>query len=178
MIIKSTSIKDRTGVRRVVEYVFKEHKQHSLLYSRFLPRNASIDTIVDCIESNESKRIRRRKDSVILFHDLVSFHAGDSDKLQDEKVLRRIARKYAKSRAGQSIAVVVAHRDQAHIHLHCLLSGAQFDNGRSARISQAEFQKCKLEMERFQEQEWGLEKSRVDHRKKKSLYDLNQRCNQ
>lgn len=164
MIIKSRSIQYQYGIRKAVEYLFKEEKEHSILHTRFLPRNADIETIIDRFERNEDKRIRRRKDSVILSHDFISFHKRDSHKLEDDAFLKKVAKKYSKMRE-QSITVCVLHRERDHIHLHVMASGCRLD-GKSSRISKAEFQKKKLELERFQERELHLVHSRVIHEKK------------
>ncbi len=166
MIIKSKSIKDRNhGIRRTVEYLFREDKHATLLHTRFLPYDVNIDIIVSIMEKVESGRIRRRKDSVVLFHDIISFHKNDSHKLESDEVLRKIARKYSLLR-DQSITLCVLHREQEHIHIHVLATGCGLD-GRSARVSKQEFQKKKLELERFQQLELRLVHSRVNHEKKR-----------
>jgi hypothetical protein len=179
MIIKSKSIQSRYGIRKAVEYLFKEEKEYTILHTRFLLRNANIERITEAFEKNEDKRIRRRKDSVVLFHDFISFHKNDSHKLEDDVFLKKVAKKYAKMRE-QSITVCVLHRERDHIHLHVMASGCRLD-GKSARISKAEFQKKKLELERFQERELHLVHSRVVHEKKSvdsSLNKLDKRSNE
>ena len=165
MIIKSKSIKDQKGIKRTIQYVFREDKSASLLYSRFLPLEVELEDIITRMEQNESKRIRRRKDSTILLHDIISFHKWDSHKLQENDFLRKIARKYSLLRE-QSITLCVLHREQDHIHIHVIASGCRLD-GRSARVSKAQFQQKKVELEQFQQRELRLVHSRVNHEKKR-----------
>lgn len=165
MIIKSKSIQSRKGTRRTIEYLFKEQKEHTLLHTRFLPRSFDIDRIVERFEMNESRRLKRRKDSVILFHDFISFHKEDSHKLVHDDVLKEIAKRYSLMRK-ESLTLCVLHRERDHIHIHVLASGCRID-GRSARISKADFMKKKLELERFQLRELRLVHSRVNHEKKR-----------
>lgn len=166
MIIKSKSIKNRGGIRRTLEYVFKEDKNHTLLLTRFLAGAKDIDSMVKRFENNEHKRLRRRKDSVILFHDFISFHHSDSHKLNDDAMLKQIAKKYALMRE-QSLTLVVLHREKDHIHIHIVASGCRLD-GRSARVSRVVFASVKKDLERFQERELRLVHSRVNHEKKRS----------
>lgn len=165
MIIKSKSIQSRDAIRRTIEYLFKEQKDHTLLHTRFLPRSLDIDGLVKRFQLNESRRLKRRKDSVILFHDFISFHKNDSHKLEHDDILKEIAKRYSLMREG-SLTLCVLHRERDHIHIHILASGCRID-GRSARISKADFQKKKLELELYQLRELRLVHSRVNHQKKR-----------
>lgn len=167
MIIKSKSVNYKGCIKRTVNYLFREDKSASLLHTRFLPRDIDIDDVIQRFEHNERKRIRKRIDSTILFHDIISFHAKDAHKLQNDEMLRKIARKYSLMR-DSSITLCVLHREQAHIHIHVLASGCRLD-GRSARVSKADFKKKKLELERFQQRELRLVHSRVKHEKTQEL---------
>ncbi len=164
MIIKSKSIKDREqGIRRTIEYLFREDKSATLIHSRFIPRQAGIETMIKIFEKVEDNRTYRRKDSAILFHDVISFHSKDSHKLQGDLFLSKIARKYSQMR-DQSVTLCILHREQNHVHIH-VIAGCRFD-GRSARVTKAIFKEKKIELEKLQH-ELRLVHSRVNHEKKR-----------
>lgn len=166
MVIKSTSIKDIKGIRRTVEYCLSEQKNAELIYSRYLPRNADINRMVQELEANEKLRLRRRKDSVILFHDIVSFHHLDSDKIQDEQ-LRELALRYADMRKDAMNITVLHKEDSAHTHLHIISSGVEYGIGKATRISKAKFNEQKQLLQDYEDREMKLEHSHIDHSKKK-----------
>ena len=165
MIIKSTSIKDIKGIRRTVEYVFREDKDAKLIYTKYLPRKIDMGGMITSLQENEFLRLRRRKDSVILFHDFISFHSGDTESLEIEN-LKEIAKLYGDMRAG-SINITVLHREAEHTHLHIISSGVEYGTGKSSRVSRATFNERKQLLELYQDRKLNLTFSRVDHRKKK-----------
>jgi hypothetical protein len=123
-----------------------------------------IETMIKIFEKIENNRLYRRKDSAILFHDIISFNSKDSHKLQDDSFLKKVARKYTNMR-DQSVTLCILHREQAHVHIH-VITGCRLD-GRSARVTKTEFKDKKIELERLQQREQRLVHSRVNHEKKR-----------
>lgn len=171
MIIKSRGHKYIGSIRKLVYYILdhKKTNQEAFFLSRFITGEKTAESAIAQLEANERKRIiKRRKNSVVTYHDIISFEARDSKKL-NEVMLKKMVRQYAKLRGGKSIVVSALHFDQQHIHLHILLSACQID-GTSARLSREEFKNCKLEMEAWQNKHLKLEYSKINHdAKKKSV---------
>ena len=115
---------------------------------------------------NEKFRKRKRKDSVIITHEIISFHKDDSKNITIEK-LHDIAEEYIKKRNPKGIYVAVPHFDKEHFHIHICASGVDYHNGKSLRMSKQGFQKLKKDIQNYQLNKYPeLSKSLVQHGKK------------
>jgi hypothetical protein len=190
MIIKSKSIKSKKALENTIRYILtkESQKQVGFIMNRYLKGDRNFDkqmrlaekdllkqekilekriqNMVKQFESNESKRKIQRSNANRAYHEIVSFHKSDTDKLP-KKVLLKIARKYAKERSPNSMVISTMHSDKDHLHIHNVISALEFATGTPVRLSKTEFKEVKKRMEKFQEKELGLEFSKVDHSKKK-----------
>lgn len=129
-------------------------------------KGRKIDRLVPQFLENEKFRKRRRKDSVILTHEIISFHKEDSDNITIEK-LEEIAREYIKQRNNKGLYVAVPHFDKEHYHIHICASGVEYRYGNSLRMTKAGFQKLKKDIQNFQIERFPeISKSLVAHDKK------------
>lgn len=191
MIIKSKSIKSKKALENTIRYILTKESQKELgfIMNRYIKGDRKFDitmkeaqsdlikqekvlekriqNMVKQLESNESKRKIQRSNANIAYHEIISFHKSDTDKLP-KKVLLKIARKYAKERAPNSMVVATMHSDKDHLHIHNVISALEFATGNPVRLSRKEFKDVKIKMEQYQEQELGLIHSKVDHSKKKA----------
>jgi len=167
MIIKSKSYKSTKAFETVTAYVLREiEHEKSFVLTRFIKgNNKSVEYIKNQLAANESYRLHKRKNSVKLYMDILSFHKDDAHKLGNDK-LKKIARKYISLRANCAIALATVHRDKSHVHLHILLSGVEYRTGNSIRVTRDEFKKVKQEIEAYQAKEYPeLFKSAINHDK-------------
>lgn len=131
-------------------------------------RARSIKGFLREFNENESYRIVHRKDSVQVFHTIVSFSNKDKELIND-KLLKDIANKFIEERGSNILHVGSKHEDKEHIHMHICSSGTQL-NGRSARISNQKFKSIKLSLDRYQRENYPfLVNSRPEHGKSKRL---------
>jgi hypothetical protein len=115
---------------------------------------------------NEKFRKRRRKDSVMLTHEIISFHKDDSENISIEK-LEEIAREYINQRNSKGLYVAVPHFDKEHYHIHICASGVEYRYGNSLRMTKAGFQKLKKDIQNFQIERFPeISKSLVAHDRK------------
>jgi hypothetical protein len=190
MIIKSKSIKSKKALENTIRYILtkESQKQVGFIMNRYVKGDRNFDkqmrladkdllkqekilekriqNMVKQFESNESKRKIQRSNANRAYHEIVSFHKSDTDKLP-KKVLLKIARKYAKERSPNSMVISTMHSDKDHLHIHNIISALEFATGTPVRLSKTEFKEVKKRMEKFQEKELGLEFSKVYHSKKK-----------
>ncbi len=130
-------------------------------------RGKNIEKWVSQFKENEKFRKRKRKDSVILTHEIISFHKGDSENITIEK-LGEIAREYIHKRNTKGIYLAVPHFDKKHYHIHICASGVEYRIGKSLRMSKAGFQKLKKDIQNYQVERYPeLSKSLVAHDKKR-----------
>lgn len=130
-------------------------------------KGKKIEKWVTQFKENEKFRKRKRKDSVILTHEIISFHKDDSENITVEK-LKEIAREYINKRNIKGIYVAVPHFDKEHYHIHICASGVEYRVGKSLRMSKAGFQKLKKDIQNYQVERYPeLSKSLVEHDKKR-----------
>ena len=169
MIIKSKSYKNTRSFTTLLGYIFRENeKDQSFMLTKFVKgKNLSVEELHSQFLSNEGLRINRRKNNVVLYMDILSFHPEDAQRLNNEK-LYQITSKYLSLRAPRSIAVATVHRNEKdHTHIHVCFSGIEYKTGKSIRISKEDFkQKVKLPMEKFQQDVFPeLSLSKIRHEK-------------
>jgi hypothetical protein len=184
MILKSLSRKsDSTGqlVEYVMRYVFKEqeipsnvHQEITQQHSKFIIRHnlrarTSLKSFVREFQENESFRLVKRKDSVRLFHNIISFSNKDKEHITDE-LLKDIANKFIEERGPTNLFLGTKHEEGVdHIHLHIIVSGTQL-NGRSSRVSKQKFHSIKLALDKYQREKYPqLIHSLPEHGKSKRM---------
>jgi len=146
-----------------------DKKDKSFLITHNL-KGRKIDKLVAQFIKNESFRKRKRKDSVIITHEIISFHKDDSENINIEK-LEEIAREYINKRNINGLYVAVPHFDKEHYHIHICASGVDYRLGKSLRMSKGGFQKLKKDIQNFQIEKFPeLSKSLVAHDKKTKSY--------
>ncbi|WP_299676305.1 relaxase/mobilization nuclease domain-containing protein [uncultured Dokdonia sp.] len=169
MIIKSKSYKHIGACKTLVSYLLREsERDEGFVLTRFIKgKNPSQEQIVHAFEENEKYRLTKRKNSVRVYMEILSFHKDNAKDLTNEK-LQKIARKYISLRSNLSIAFATVHRNEKdHVHLHILLSGTEYKTGKSVRISRDDFKnKVKVPAEQYVRRYFPeLEKSAIDHNK-------------
>ena len=189
MIIKSKSVKSKKALENTLRYILskEDNTDLSFVMNKYIKGDRKyekqmqeephferrsvivekrIQNTMKQFEINESKRKIQRKNANRAYHEIISFHKEDTKHLP-KKVLLKIARKYAKERSPNSMVVSTLHSDRDHLHIHNVISALEFATGKPVRLSRKEFKEVKIRMEQYQEQELGLEFSKVDHSKKK-----------
>jgi hypothetical protein len=182
VIIKSLSRKSSNSgalIQYILRYALQPEKNE-----KFIKANAGIDRskltlrhnirarslkgIVREFEKNESFRLIKRRDSVRLYHTVLSLSNKDR-KLVNENILHDLAQKYVSLRGLNNLYVAAPHFDKGHAHIHIVHSGTALD-GRSSRISKQQFHSLKLNLDRYQQEKYPfLVNSLPDHHKRRRL---------
>jgi hypothetical protein len=170
MIVKIKSFK-KPDFQKLLEYMLSnenrlyDKRDKSFLLTHNL-KGRMIEKWVAQFKENEKFRERKRKDSVILTHEIISFHKDDSKNITVEK-LKEIAREYINTRNPKGIYVAVPHFDKEHYHIHICASGVEYRLGKSLRMTKSGFQKLKKDIQNYQIEHYPeLSKSLVAHDKK------------
>ena len=78
-----------------------------------------------------------------------------------------MARAYIQKRNINGMFVAVPHFDKEHYHIHICASGLEYRTGKSLRMTKANFQKLKKDIQEYQKEQYPeLSKSIVKHEKK------------
>lgn len=169
MIIKSLSRKANPAqlIRYALRYSLKENetqarKEHAKVLLRHNIRSKDVAELIAEFKENEKYRIYRRKNSVVLFHTVISF-APDDTRYINIGMLKDISRKFIELRAPNCLNLAVAHLEKQHKHIHIITSGVQV-NGRSSRVSKQAFARTLDELEAYQQETYPeLEYSKNSH---------------
>lgn len=169
MIVKIKSHK-RHSFEKVLEYMlnnedrlFNEQGKSFLLTHNLKGR--SIEKWVKQFKENETFRKIRRKDSVYLTHEILSWHREDARHLTLEK-LEDMTREYMCLRNPRGIFVAVPHYDKSHLHVHLCASGIEYRTGKSLRLTKTQLSTLKRGIQRYEMEKYPeLAKSPVSHGK-------------
>ncbi len=170
MILKSLSRRSNSGGQLfsyLLRYSLKEKSlknkdQATIIYTHNLRSRSPQGWIKEYLV-NESYRIYHRKNSVMLFHNIISFSPLSKEHLND-KILKDIAKKFVELRGPNNLYLAVAHKEKAHTHLHLVVSGTSL-SGKSSRVSKQKFQHIKIELDKHQEKYPQLVHSLIQHQK-------------
>ncbi len=159
MIIKSLSRKSNPAqlIKYALRYSLKENdkqaqKEYSAILLKHNLRSKNIEGYINEFKENETYRIYRRKDSIVLFHTILSFAPEDKKRIT-KSILKGISQKFVELRGIDCLNLAVAHLEKDHKHIHVLTSGVKV-NGRSSRVSKQAFNHILNELEKYQQEKY------------------------
>jgi len=154
MILKSLSVRSKSGVKKLLTYLFKDEQkllgenQRPILIRHNIRAKTKIENWIKEFDENEKFRLRKTKANIYAYHFIISFSNKDREHI-NETMLRSIANHFIKLRAEDSLLIGAAHFSD-NVHLHFLMSPIKYRTGESNRLSKAEFQKLKNSLQAFQ----------------------------
>lgn len=164
MIIKSKS-RRRATWRQLLNYMDDGTDERSLVLTHNV-RGGSVEAWIGEFLEAEEARLTRRTDSVVLYHEVMSFHDEDTHAITQEK-LEDLTLQYVNLRAEKGLVVAMSHHDRDHVHVHFCISGVEHSTGKSMRMSQSQFTAVKRSMQAYQQQRYPeIAKSIADHGRK------------
>ena len=170
MIVKIKSFKS-ASFGKLLKYILNKKERlfdkdvKSFVISYHLKGNTIAEWEKQFLQ-NETLRLRKRKDSVRLTHEILSWHKDDAKHLT-LPVLEEMAREYIKQRNPKGMVIATPHFDKDHVHIHLCVSGVEYKTGKSLRLSKAALGKLKNGIQKYQVEKYPmLAKSVVEHGKK------------
>ena len=161
MIIKSKSRSRRTW-RQLLNYMEQGTDERSIVITHNVRGNTAAEWEQEFREAEEG-RLNRRKDNVVLYHELMSFHDDDSSAITPER-LDDLTLQYINLRADRGLVVAMSHHDRDHVHVHLCISGVEHSTGKSLRMSQSQFTAVKRSVQAYQQKRYPeITKSIADH---------------
>lgn len=137
-------------------------------YSFAITHNLKGDRVDDWVkqyQENEEYRKCKRTDSVLLTHEIISFHKDDAKNISLAK-LEDIARQYVRERNIKGMYVAVPHFDKEHYHIHICASGIEYMTGKSMRLAKKDLGVLKQKIQGYQLERYPeLSRSIVNHGK-------------
>src|ERR1043166_10270551 len=153
MIVKIKSHK-RASFGKLLHYMLDskerlfDREKKSFLVQHNLKGNSIVEWEKQYKE-NEMLRLRRRTDSVILTHEILSWHRDDSKNISLAK-LEEMTREYIRMRNPNAMVIATPHFDRKHYHVHLCVSGIEYQTGKSLRLSKIELRQLKNDFQQFQ----------------------------
>lgn len=153
-----------TLVRYVLQYAGNEVKTRgTIVYTQNL-RSDSVDGYIREFIENEAFRRTRRKDSISLYHEIISFNSIEKRHIFTQGVIEDLAHEYMRLRGDKAVILAYPHFDQSHIHLHFCVSALQYRTGISAGLSKQKLQELKLAFQHYHKEHYPeLTKSEPQH---------------
>ena len=147
MIIKSMS-RGKPSFSQLVAYMEKSGKDSEYsIYNHF--HHAKAEGITKTFENN-SKFLKKRKNGVYLYHEIISLTRPRHLNHQELKTkLREIALKYVAERAKNNLVYGVIHDEgKEHIHYHLMISSNEKGSEQKTRLSKQKFNAIKKTLEK------------------------------
>lgn len=158
MIVKTLRIKTK-DFARLVHYI-EDDKGRNQDNSPFdkdfrVFHNISkpdINGAIAALKANDKYR-KVRKNSVVLYHEVLSFNPRDSKHIT-QPMVEDLAHKYIAIRAEHGVCFAKPHVHDKHLHIHFLFSGVELENRKTLRMDNKKFREVKLDIERHQQQKY------------------------
>lgn len=161
MIIKGTRIHQANCFAQKIDYIMSDKGRAYGIETFELFRNVRTegrDGAVDAFEKNdryrqENAKRKKVRNSVVCYHDIISFHHRDKPNLTDTK-LQDLTEKYIELRCPNAVVYSKAHIHNKNIHVHLLISGSEYKSQVLTRLSDAKFKKVRKEIEQYQKEQY------------------------
>ena len=152
---------ERDGFGSLLGYFAKPDSGTAVLHN-LRTHSEDLSAILAEFQCN-TRYLPKRRNGVVLYHEVLSFHAKDKSHLQPE-VLHDLAKTWLQFRAPNALAFAKAHYDQDHVHIHLVISANNLRSAKKLRLSRAQFAQAKLQMELYQREKYPeLAHSQIDH---------------
>jgi hypothetical protein len=147
MIIKSMSRKE-PSFGQLAAYMSDEKSDRAFdLHHNLFARDPG--TIAQEFETN-AQRLGRRRGGNYLYHEILSIDTRACGQSRDvREQLRLLALEFVQKRCPRNIVYGALHRDHAeHLHYHLMISANERGDAKRLRLTKAEFDVAKREIER------------------------------
>jgi hypothetical protein len=153
MIVKSYSRKS-ASFRAVLRYVTRHGRAAGACLLLNLPGcdPGDMNAVSRAFQENACS-LPPRRGGVVLYHEYLSFHPGDTPVLTPA-IIRDLTVRYLTLRAPGFPAWGAIHLDRPHPHIHLLIAANRPGRSRKLRLSRGEFAAVKRELEAYQRERY------------------------
>ncbi len=151
MMIKSMSRKT-VSFGQLLDYFGAPEKTGAALLHNFQIHQDDPAAIRHELNTN-AHLLAPRKNGNVLYHEILSFGAGDSSALTPA-VLEDLTRRYFDLRAPYALAYAKAHYDTDCPHVHLLISANNVGASKRLRLSKQRFRQIQRELEQYQKKRY------------------------
>lgn len=192
MIIKEKSIKSYIVLEKTLRYILSKNADNeNFIFRKFIQGDRAFEKQLELVKNdtevyslvienrlqemkkkfiaNDLQRLHKRAGEAKFYHCIISFSKMDS--LTNEQLLS-VVKQYSKLRFPNSIVVATNHSDKEHQHIHLIGSNVEYGIHTTRYLTKQQFRNIKIAMEQWQDNELGLQHSKIDHSKKKTNHFL------
>ena len=150
MVIKSLSWKSGT-FGQLLNYIEKKAEKETPP----IIHNLLGDSVGDFAKEFQDnfRFARQRKGGVVVYHEIISFHPDDREKLSPE-IIEEFSKEWLCRRAPLALAYGHIHNHGNAPHLHLAISSNNIKSKNKLRLTRAEFRACQVELEEIQQQRY------------------------
>lgn len=158
MIIKSMSRKN-PSFAQLLDYIDRDSLEKDFFVFNLYGRDRQ--SIKREFFKN-SKYIKKRKNGIYLYHDIISLEESRLGIDKQKRILRDLVEKYVLERFPKAMVFGKLHIDNKNLHFHLLVSANELRNGKKIRISKSEFNSIQKKIEQYKLQQYPeLEDRRI-----------------
>ena len=154
MIIKTMRCKHKSDINRLVDYILSDKERiREINDTFFIAQNMyarDSDGFKAAFYENEKYR-KKRKNGVVLYHEVLAFSAKDKIRLDE---LEDLTQKYIELRAKDAVVLAKPHLEEQHYHVHILISGTACRSAKVMRMDNKRFAFIRKSIERYQLQKY------------------------
>jgi len=133
----------------LINYILNESKvDKDEIYTHNL-RSVDVTGYVREFMENEAFRRQPRSDQIYLFHEIISFHAQETDAVITKDMIDDLVQTYIELRGNTGVMLGAVHRDKEHIHIHFCSSGLHYRTGKSFGLSKAQLHQVKVQFQEY-----------------------------
>lgn len=147
MMVKSMSRKT-VSFGQLLEYLNEPEAKGPALLHNFRASGDDLQRLQGEFLEN-ARFLPPRRNGNILYHEILSFSDLDRNRVSPA-TLEDLTRQYLLLRAPAALAYAKAHFNTACPHIHLIISANELGRSRRSRLSKAEFQRIKRDLERYQ----------------------------
>jgi len=137
---------------QLLDYINAPPEKGAALLHNFGPTTESRSALEAELLDN-SRYLPSRKNGNVLYHEILSFSDLDRARVTPA-VLENLTRAYLSLRAPSALAYGRAHFNTSCPHVHLLISANDLGSSRRKRLSRAEFERIKRDLERYQHEHY------------------------
>lgn len=153
MMVKSMSRKT-ISFGQLLEYLNEPKEKGPALLQNFRTSRDDLPRIHGEFLEN-ARSLPSRRNGNVLYHEILSFSDLDRSRVTPA-ILEDLTRHYLTLRAPYALAYAKAHFNTDCPHVHVVISANDLGNSRRKRLSRAEFQRIKHDLEEYQMERYPL----------------------
>jgi len=148
MIIKTKRSYSKQRFEKLIKYIMsdkgKVDESNTFTIHHNLKSTNTEEVIKEFVENDQYRK--KRKNGVILYSEIISFHPDEKSNL-DLEILEDIAYKFIDLRGKNALCIAKPHIENKNVHIHFCFSGVEYKSAKTIRLDNKAFKDVRLDMQ-------------------------------